>query len=232
MSFEVGMPENYNEKTICCLVLDDSGSMSGSPIDALNQGLKDFYTDITNDSKMSDGLEVAIIKFGEGAEVLQTPDLIYNFVMPSLQANDGRTDLNKGVHEAINLVEERKTWYKQTNQAYKRPWIILITDGSPTDGGVDTLADEIEKDTKDKKYMFLPIGVDGANMSTLEQISGYVKNEATSNWEQMKPMSMKSAKFGAFFKWLSASMAMVTTGNEGEKVNLADPSDWMNGFSI
>ena len=232
MSLKVDTPENFEERTICCLVLDDSGSMSGSPIDSLNKGLKDFYKDIENDSKMSDGLEIAVVKFGQGAEIVVDPSLIYDLKIPELQANDFQTDLNQGVRKAIDLVEDRKAYYKSTNLPYKRPWIILITDGSPTDGDVTDLAKEIEGDTKEQKYMFLPIGVDGADMSTLQEISGYIKNNDSKDWEQMKPMSMESAKFGAFFKWLSASMAMVTNANEGEKVNLADPSAWMQGFSV
>ena len=232
MSLKVDTPENFEERTICCLVLDDSGSMSGEPIDSLNQGLKDFYKDIENDDKMSDCLEIAIVKFGQGAEVMVDPCLIYDLKIPELKANDYQTDLNQGVREAMRLVEDRKAFYKNENIPYKRPWIILITDGSPTDGDVSALAKEIEEDTKEQKYMFLPIGVDGADMSTLQKISGYIKNNDSRDWEQMKPMSMESAKFGAFFKWLSASMAMVTNASEGEKVNLADPSAWMQGFSV
>ena len=35
-------PKNYEPKTICCFVIDTSGSMAGKPIEELNKGLKEF----------------------------------------------------------------------------------------------------------------------------------------------------------------------------------------------
>lgn len=228
-SIAVGTPENYEEKTLCCLVLDRSYSMAGDPIDSLNEGLISFYQEINSDIKLSNGLEVAIISFDDQIDIVQAPDLIHNFQMPILKAR-GATSLNTAVREAIQLVEERKDYYKQSSQSYKRPWIILITDGAPTDGDVTDLANQIETDTKDKRYVFLPIGVDGADMSVLARIAGYSKNGE--QWTQMTPLPMKSAKFSEFFKWLSASMDIINSSSEGDQVNLPDPSDWTQGFSV
>lgn len=225
----VGTPENYEEKTLCVLVLDRSSSMRDEPIRQLNQGLISFYDDIENDIKLSNSLEVAIIAFDSGVDIVQPPDLIYNFQMPILSAG-GSTSLNGAAREAIELVEERKDYYKQSGQSYKRPWIILITDGAPTDGNVSSLSNEIEQDTKNKKYVFLPIGVDGADMSVLTKIAGY--SESDGQWVQMIPLLLKSANFSEFFQWLSASMDIINSSSEGDKVNLPSPSNWMQGFSI
>ncbi len=229
MGPKVGMPEgNYEEKTICCLVLDDSWSMNGEPIRQLNKALQEFYDDIQNDIKLSSGLEIAIVKFGEGSEVIQEPSLVSNISMPTLQANDGGTALNAGVREAIRLVEERKSEYKQTNQSYKRPWIVPISDGAPTDGNVDSLAQEIEEDTKQGKYVLLPIGVDGADMNTLNKIAGFV-NTKEGTGEKMSALAMDSANFSEFFEWLSQSMSMVYNSQDGAQLSLPAPT-WMKGF--
>lgn len=222
----VGMPENMEEKTICCLVLDDSGSMNGSPINELNKGIQSFTQDIENDDRLSNQLEIAVVKFGKGFDVLQEPALIANVSIPALKANDGQTDLNEGVREGIRLVEERKTYYKQTNQMYKRPWIVVISDGAPTDSGLEQLAAQIEEDTKNLAYVLLTIGVNGADMATLQKLSGYMGDQ------KMSPMSMDSAKFGEFFKWLSHSMQIVVAANKGQQVGLADPSGWMKGMTV
>jgi len=137
-----------------------------------------------------------------------------------------------GVREAIGLVESRKDWYKQTGQPYLRPWIILITDGAPDgDQDVGGLASEIENGTKNKKYVFLPIGVQGADMNVLNQIAGY-NQDSNKNWKQMQAMKLQGLKFADFFKWVSASMSIVAGSKDGDKVNLPDPSDWMDGFTI
>ena len=44
--FSVESPENYEPKSICCLVLDLSWSMHGKPIEELNHGLQEFHADI------------------------------------------------------------------------------------------------------------------------------------------------------------------------------------------
>lgn len=47
--FHAEFAENYEQKCLCVLVLDVSGSMSGNPIRDLNKGLQDFYNDIVSD---------------------------------------------------------------------------------------------------------------------------------------------------------------------------------------
>lgn len=229
MELKVGTPEsNYQEKALCILLLDDSGSMHGEPIRQLNKALKEFYEDIQNDARLSTGLEIGIVKFGEGTEVLQEPALSMDITIPTLQADDPETKLNEGVRVAIRMAEERKSEFKRTNQSYKRPWIIMLTDGAPTDGDVSALAQEIQEDTKNGKYIFLPIGVDGADTQTLKKISGYVKN-SDGSMKQMDVMSMESAKFSDFFEWLSSTMSEVYNSQEGEDVSLPAPT-WMKGF--
>jgi len=230
MELKVGMPEgNHEEKTLCCLVVDDSGSMSGAPVAQMNRGLTDFGDDISNDIKLSMGLEISIIKFGCEVEVVQEPKLIHDVTIPTFNADSGLTSLNAAVREAIRQVEDRKAYYKQTNQPYKRPWIVLLTDGSPTDGDVSKLAQEIEDQTKNSSFVFLPIGVDGADMNVLNQISGYVKN-AEGDWVKTSALSLESTKFSEFFEWLSTSLSMYHDSKEGDTVGMADPSDWMKGF--
>ena len=242
--------ENYEQKCLCVLVLDVSGSMNEiiddsntvetgrqvfvdgkmynvveggiSKLDNLNEGLKSFYDEISNDDTTSQRLEIAIVTFNDQVRCIQSPSLIANMNMPILLA-DGNTALVDAMNEAIDLVADRKNWYKSTNQTYYRPWIILMTDGEPNSGqDVETLAARIKKDCNDKRYAFLPIGVDNANMAILQQLQGNIP-----------AMKLKGTKFSSFFKWLSASMGTVVTSEEGQKVDLTNGvSDWMEAFTI
>lgn len=227
-AIKVGTPENYEEKTLCCLVLDRSGSMTGKPIDELNTALKQFKTDIESNSVLSDSLEIAIVAFDDNVEIIQKPALIHNIVMPTLITN-GLTSLNAAIKEAIRIVEERKDYYKQSGQTHKRPWIVVMTDGAPTDGDVTSLGQQIKADTKEKKYVLLPIGVDGADMSVLNELAGYTGSG--DKLELMKPLPMESAKFSEFFEWLSRSMQIITQSKEGQTVQLGTPT-WISGFNI
>ena len=250
--FSSEVAENYEQKCLCVLVLDLSGSMNEivddstavatgqtiyvdgknynivtggiSKLDNLVEGLQSFYTDIENDETTSQRLELAVVTFGDSVNVIQSPSLISDIQLPELMA-DGDTALVDAVEEAIDIVNNRKKWYKSTGQPYYRPWIILITDGEPNEGqDVSALASKIKKDTSDseKKYVFLPIGVDNANMQVLQSIQG-----------QIPAMKLKGTKFGSFFKWLSASMGTVVSSEEGSAVDLSEgAASWMDSFTI
>ena len=248
--FSSEVAENYEQKCLCVLVLDLSGSMNEivddstavatgqtiyvdgknynivtggiSKLDNLVEGLQSFYTDIENDETTSQRLELAVVTFGDSVNVIQSPSLISDIQLPELMA-DGDTALVDAVDEAIDIVNNRKKWYKSTGQPYYRPWIILITDGEPDDDqNVDKLSERIKQDTQNKRYAFLPIGVEGANMNVLSKIQG-----------DIKPMKLQGTKFSSFFKWLSASMGTIVNAEAGEKVDISQGAeDWMSAFTI
>lgn len=249
-NFTAEFAENYEQKCLCVLVLDVSGSMNEivdgsnavstgktiyvdgkqynvvtggiSKLDGLNDGLRSFYSEIANDETTSQRLELAVVTFNDEVNVIDGPCLVENSSLPILEA-DGETALVDAVYEAIGLVNARKNWYKSTNQPYYRPWIILMTDGEPNaNQNIVGLSQQIKADTAAKKYVFLPIGVDNANMSVLQQLSDG-KNPA---------MKLKGTNFGSFFKWLSASMGTVVNNEEGQKVDLSAGAGWMDAFVI
>lgn len=219
-NFAAESAENFEQKCLCVLVLDTSGSMMGKPIMDLNKGLVDFYKEIEGDNTTSQRLEIAMISFNSTSNLIQEPALVENVAISELSAC-GSTVMVTAIKDAIQLVEDRKNWYKSTGQKYYRPWIILMTDGEPdSDQDVEWLSRKIKEDTNNKKYVFLPIGVEGANMQILTKIQGNIP-----------PMMLKGTRFGDFFKWLSASMGTVVKADVGEKVNLSEGSDsWMDEF--
>ena len=220
--FSAEAAENYEQKCLCVLVLDVTGSMSGEPIQELNKGLQDCYQEIDKDNTTRQRLEVSLITFSHIVNTVQEPALVENFTMPTLSAS-GSTAMVTAVNHAIDKVAARKQWYKDTNQAYYRPWIILMTDGEPdSDQDVAGLAQRIKQDVAAKKYAFLPIGVEGAKMSILKQIESGIP-----------AMKLQGTKFSSFFKWLSASMGTVVSAEEGQQVDLsAGADDWMSAFTI
>jgi uncharacterized protein YegL len=215
----VETPSNYEQKTICCFVIDVSGSMSGSPIDELNRGLREFHEEIKGTSMLANRLEVAIVEFCDQVNVLVSPFLVDQFTIPTLIAR-GTTKMVDGIRAGMQLVEERKGWYKQTGQPYLRPWIVLITDGEPDgDQDIDGLAREVRNGEESKKFVFLAVGVKGANEDILKKIS-------------TKTAMLEGLKFSSFFKWMSASMGIAASSKEGDKVNLPAPTDWTQGFVV
>jgi len=221
--FSAESAENFEQKCLCVLVLDVSGSMRGEPIAELNRGLQDFYNEIKEDETMSQQLEVCIMTFNDTVKTLQEPALADNFTMPTLSAY-GSTAMVDAVNEAIEKVDARKTWYKETGQPYYRPWIILMTDGEPDDGqNVHGLGPRIKSDMEAKRYNFIPIGIQDANMEILEILGG-----------GKKPLKMQGLKFKQFFQWLSASMGTIVNHTEGDEVDLTPDQNgiWLDAFTI
>lgn len=216
------VPVNDEQKCPCVLVLDTSGSMSGEPINELNNGLSRFHEEISKDTTASSRLEIEIIRFDSSVEVVQGFSLVENFSMPQLTTR-GSTKLVDGVRKGIERIEERKKWYKEEMQTYYRPYIILITDGGP-DGGqdVDGLSREIQNGVDGKHFNFWAFGVEGANMEVLQKISH----------ASFAPLKLKGVDFVKFFQWLSASMTAVTNSKEGEKIDIAPKSENDNPFQI
>ena len=222
---KVGEKENYEQKTLLMLVLDDSGSMSGDPIKELNRGVEQFLEEIRSDARMRNSLEISAIRFGTDIDVVQEPALVNSVTIPKLDGSSGATSLNGAIREAIAIVERRKQEYDAKGISRNCPWIVTITDGAPTDGSVDALSKRIETDTKNGKYVHFPIGVDGADMATLAKLAGYIGNDKSG------PARMQHAKFIEFFEWLSRSMEVIVNSKPNDKVSLPTPT-WMDGFTV
>jgi uncharacterized protein YegL len=208
-------PENFEQKCLCVLVLDISGSMAGEPMAQLNRGLQEFSRAVENDFVATQRLEVSIVTFGSTAQCIQEPALISNITMPRLYTS-GSTKLVDGVRLAINIIENRKKWYKETGQNYFRPMIVLITDGVPDDGqDINGLSLEVSDAVSSKKFMFYSLGVDGYNHQILTKICS-----------TPPPLPLDGYKFSEFFKWLSNSISIITKSVEGQTLSLPPVSEW------
>jgi uncharacterized protein YegL len=209
-------PDNYEQKCLCVLVLDVSGSMAGSPIRELNRGLQEFYHAVEADFTAANRLEVSIVTFGTSVQCIQEPALVHNVRIPQLKAS-GTTKLVDGVRLAIESVESRKQWYKDTGQPYYRPIMVMITDGEP-DKDQDTagLSREIREAVNSKKFTFFGLGVKGYNHNRLAQLCP----------PNSPPMPLDGYKFTEFFKWLSNSIGIITKSNEGDEINLPPITGW------
>ena len=67
---EKDLVENPNARVAICLVLDVSGSMYGSKINELNEGVQLFFNAIRNDEVARYSAEVSIVTFGNAVTTL------------------------------------------------------------------------------------------------------------------------------------------------------------------
>lgn len=210
----VGFALNPEPRCPCILLLDVSGSMHGAPINALNDGLQIFRDALNQDDLAKKRVEVAIVTFDDKAKVVQdfvTADL---FQPPTLKVG-GLTYMGEGINKALDILQVRKALYKANAISYYRPWVFMITDGSPSDDNevIDRAAQRIRDEEKEKKVVFFGVGVEGVNMPRLSQIV------------DRSPKKLQGLNFAEMFLWLSVNMTGVSHSKLDEQVPLTRP-EW------
>ncbi len=209
----VEFAENPEPRCPCVLLVDVSGSMQGAPIAALNEGLRAFKNDLARDALAARRVEVAIVTFGSDVQVVQdfvTADL---FEPPVLTA-EGSTIMGTAIHQALDLLQARKTQYRTNGVAYYRPWVFLITDGEPQGEEphvIEQAAQRIRDEEGSKRVAFFAVGVENANMDRLRSI--VVRT----------PVRLIGLNFVEMFVWLSRSTQAVSHSKVDEQVALPPP---------
>jgi uncharacterized protein YegL len=211
----VEFAENPEPRCPCVLLLDTSGSMQGSPIVALNAGVRAFRDHLVKDPLASRRVEVAVVTFSGEVRVAQDFVTTDQFEPPVLVA-EGLTLMAGGINKALDLIQERKAKYRANGIAYYRPWVLMITDGEPqgeSDQVVEVTAKRLRADEENKHVAFFAVAVQGANVPRLQQISA------------RPPVRLNGLNFTEMFVWLSTSMQKVAQSKLDAQVALPPPGE-------
>lgn len=204
--------DNPEPRCPCLLLLDVSGSMQGQPIAELNAGLTTFKDELAADALAMKRVEVGIVTFGPVQIVLPFQGAA-SFYPPTLTAQ-GDTPMGSAIKQGLDMVRQRKDEYRANGISYYRPWVFLITDGGPTDEWQSAAA-AVREGEASKSFAFFAIGVQGANMDTLQQISS-----------ARAPLRLDGLRFRDLFSWLSSSLRSVSRSTPGTEVPLQPPQGW------
>ena len=209
----VEFAENPEPRCPCVLLLDTSGSMSGAPIAALNEGLAAFRAALDADELARKRVEIATITFDSHVKIVQDFITADRFEAPILTAQ-GLTSIGTAATAALEAIADRKQQYRNSGISYYRPWIFLITDGESQGETPEIVAEatqRIREEEEAKRVAFFAVGVENANMNALSRMV------------VRAPLKLKGLQFREMFLWLSTSMQRVSHSQPEDQVPLPPP---------
>lgn len=113
--------------------------------------------------------------------------------------------MGEAVNRALDMLAAAKEAYSKTGVDYYQPWLVLMTDGAPTDDISSAVARCRDLANKGKLTLY-PVAIGReANLNSLLQFSG-----------DIEPLRIESARFRDFFKWLAKSTRKVSASNPGD----------------
>ena len=205
---EQDLIDNPTARVPICLVLDTSGSMMGEPINELNEGVQMFFKAIKEDEIAQYSAEIAIVTFGGTSNKILDFESINNQTIPVLNAS-GSTPMGSGVNLALDLLEQRKLEYQNAGVDYYQPWMVLMSDGGPTEP-IENAVERTCAQINSKKLTIFPIIIgDDAGAKVISRFS-----------PDRPPLKLKGLNFKEFFEWLSQSVSRVSQSTPGEKIEL------------
>lgn len=153
------------------MVCDESGSMSGPPIDAINSALPELHHEISTNPTVADKTRFALIGFSDDAKVLQPlVDLSELAELPALTAG-GVTSYGHAFRTLQQCVEADVTALKGEGHEVYRPVVFFLSDGVPTDSSWE----QALKDLTSSRYgpKIIAFGIGEADTATISQVANF-----------------------------------------------------------
>lgn len=210
--------DNPQPRCPVVLLLDTSTSMAGSPIVELEAAVGQFYSEMANDPIASMSVEISVISFGASVDQLRRFESVadtLNKPLPTLQAT-GNTPMGSALSLALSEIDARRAWYQRQGLSAYQPWIVILTDGQPNDSW-QTPTNQARHRAERGKLTMIGVGIgNGVDMHTLNQI---VPADPGAH-------RLAGLKFQNFFRWLSDSLRVVSTGSTVQQRPLPNTDDY------
>ena len=207
---EIGLAVNTEPRCFCVIAADCSGSMDGSPIIAVKDGLQTLKENLVADALACLRVELALITFNNTVKAAVDFCSPENFDPPRLNATGG-TRLGAAILKGLEMINARRAECDAAGVPCYRPWLIVMTDGKPTDD-ISEAARRVKEAESKKHIAYFGIGVQEADMDALGAIS------------TRAPLHLEGLKFTELFEWLSVNLGSVSGSTVGDQVPLTPPT--------
>lgn len=153
------------------LVCDESSSMSGAPIQAINDSLPKIHAEIGSNPVVADKTRFCLIGFSTSAQVLlPLADLSAVTQMPGLQAGGG-TSYGSAFDLLYDTIRDDVAKLKTDGNQVYRPAVFFLSDGQPTDHNWAASYQRVTDPSWGPRPNILAFGFGQADSHTLQQIA-------------------------------------------------------------
>lgn len=180
-------------------LLDTSRSMIGSPIQAVNDGLRRLKDTLIADPMTVESVCVSVIQINSQPTQVVPLTEVPDFTPPDLQAG-GWTKLGAGLRLLNECLDRELRPNTPEQKGDYKPLIFLLSDGRPTDGWKLAIQ-ALRSRATCPMGNFIALGCGPkADLETLSKIANL-----TLAISQVDPSQIQG-----FFKWVSQSIALVS----------------------
>jgi uncharacterized protein YegL len=174
-----------------------------SLMDKIHEGLKNFYDAILDDDMACDSCESAIVTFNDRAKLYEGFSSVEEKSVPNFSSLiGGNTNVSPAIRMALDLLAKQKEFYKNNKISYFQPWLVLFTDGLPTDD-VSAIKRELMQMQDDDKLSVYTMALSD-DPDLLNALRGFSKKQ---------PIRCADPKeIQRFFDFLAKSVSVVAAG--------------------
>ena len=216
-------------------VIDDSGSMDGEKIGAVNNAIRDVMSimpEIQEDTSDAT-IKISALKFSDEATwVYSEPKMVGDFKWTDI-SSDGGTNLSAAYDELAKWLTKKEKGGKMPDIGGVAPIIILMTDGMPTSYDWHSHLDALKKKGWFRvalKYA-LAIGID--TQEAIDVLSKFTGNPETvlKVWtaealrKVIKVIAVTASKVKSNSSTMGVGAGVGSTSNDVAKAEIAEKLD-------
>jgi uncharacterized protein YegL len=153
---------------------DESHSMSGEPIAAVNQGLVDLRDEVAKHPLIGKKVRFGIITFADTAETrLELSELSEDLVLPMLAPRGRGTSYAAALEALRHTIPADVALLKSSGYQVHRPSVFFLSDGQPTDKAERWRArlDELKDPAFRERPNVLAFGVGDADPAVIRELA-------------------------------------------------------------
>ncbi|EDM79533.1 von Willebrand factor, type A [Plesiocystis pacifica SIR-1] len=206
--------------------MDRSHSMIfNDHIGAVNRSLQAFRADIMEDPLARKRLDLCVISFNHECVTENHFCSAQNWRPPTLVPG-GATGMGQAIKVGLETLRGRLQRYRLDGVDCYRPWVMLVTDGLPTDMQPNDarwmeVRQLIQDGEQKRRFMFFSVAVLPEAIPALRQLGA-----------QRPPLQVREGKIPTMFKWLSASFSSISRSQLGAPVSgITEPTATETGWA-